>query len=284
LGVVKDYTKDYNGKALELSLHPDWEPIRDNATKLSEYYTDHFRRYVHKYQVKIEAKGEQNILSAPSVGEIEKETATAIVAYVYEQIERKRREASRQMLELARKAVTDQQGFRQALMLYLQVSEKFTQDLEELAKDGQFLSWKDFLGRVDTPDEILELHGACQRVIESYPTHSGLRAISAVTRRNPSADELRRSEEEFDAALKFCEESDGKDNAKAMGDSIVDYVERTDIKLTSRLQGAFGKWLMRNGFMDEARQRFFISKPVRDAWIASVLKEVNSTTPITRGL
>ena len=223
LGVVKDYTKDYNGKALQLSLHPDWELIRDNGAALAEYYADHFRRYVHKYQVKIETKGEQKILEALSVGAIEKETATAIVTYVYEQIERKRREASRQMLELARKAITDQLGFRQALMLYLQVSEKFTQDLEELANDGQLFSWKDSLDRVDTPDEIIELHGACQRVIESYPTHFGLRAISAVTRRNPSDDEMRRSEEEFDAAMKFCEESDGKANAKAMGDAIVDY-------------------------------------------------------------
>jgi len=283
LGVVKDYTKDYNGKALELSLHPEWEHIRDNRTKLAEYYADHFRRYVHKYQVKIETKGERKIIESSSVGAIERETATAIVSYVYEQIERKRREASRQMLELARKAITDQEGFRQALMLYLQVSEKFTQDLEGLAKDGQLLSWKAFLDRVDTPDELLELHGACQRVIESYPTHSGLRAISAVTRRNPSADEMRRSEEEFDAALKFCEESDGKASAKAMGDAIVDYAERTDVRLTSSLQGAFGKWLMRNGFMDEA-QRFFIREPVRNAWIASVLKDVNATTPKVRGL
>jgi ATP-dependent DNA helicase RecQ len=284
LGVVKDYTKDYNGKTLALSLHPDWESIRDDATTLADYYADHFRSYVQKYQVNIEAKGEQKILEAPSVESIDKETATAIVTYVYEQIERKRREASRQMLELARKGISDQQGFRQALMLYLQVSEKFTQDLEELAKDAQFLSWKDFLDRVDTPDEILELHGACQRIIESYPTHSGLRAISAVTRRNPSDDEMRRSEEEFDAALQFCEEFYGKANAKALGDAIVDYVERTDIRLTDGLQGAFGKWLMRNGFMDEARQRFFVRKPVRNTWIASVLKEVNATTPVTRGL
>jgi ATP-dependent DNA helicase RecQ len=284
LGVVKDYTKDYNSKALSLGLNPDWEGIRDDPNALSEYCADHFRQYVQKYQVNITAKGEQVIRQARAIAEIEKESATSLVAYVYEQIERKRREASRQMLELARKAISDPSGFRQALMLYLQVSEKFTHDLELLANDGELLSWKDLLDRVGTPDEIQELHGACQRVIESYPTHSGLRAISAVTRRNPSADELKRSEEEFDAALKFCAETNKTENAKAMGDTMVEYAERTDVGLTDALQGAFGKWLMKNGFMDEARQRFFIRKPVRDTWIAGVLNDVNSGIPSVRGL
>lgn len=280
LGVVEDYVKDYNGKTLALTLSPSWIELRDDPVTLAAHYADHFRRYVQKYQVNIEAKGEQKILGAHTAIEIEKETASAIVTYVYEQVERKRREAARQMLGFARKAVDDEQGFRQALMLYLQVSEKFTQDLELLAKDGQLHSWKRFLDRVETPDEILELHGACQRVIESYPTHSGLRAISAVTRRNPTDDETRRSEEEFDAALKFCQDIHGKANAKAMGDAVVDYAEQTDTRLTEVLQNAFGKWLLQNGFEDEACRRFLLHTEIRNAWLTSVLNEINANTTV----
>ena len=284
LGVVKDYTKDYNAKVFSLELQPEWEDIHQDVHLLANYYGDHFRHYVQKYQVNIEAKGEQGIRQSQTIGELEDVTATAIVSYVYEQIERKRREASRQMLELARKATTDQEGFRQSLMHYLQVSEKFTLDLEALARDGgDFLSWKNLLDRIEAPDEVLELHGACQRVIESYPTHSGLRAISAVTRRNPTRDERRRSEEEFEAALKFCEESEGKAQAKAMADAMVDYAERTDIGLTDVLQSALGIWLMKNGFVSEARQRFMFRKPVRDAWIYSVLKDINSKSENLEG-
>lgn len=284
LGVVEDYVKDYNGKTLALTLSPRWIEIRNDVAALAAYYGDHFRHYVQKYQVNIEAKGERKILEAHSTSEIEKETASAIVTYVYEQVERKRREATRQMLGLARKAAVDKEGFRQDLMLYLQVSEKFTQDLELLARDGQSLSWKKLLDRVETPDEILELHGACQRVIESYPTHSGLRAISAVTRRNPTDDETRQSEEEFDAALKFCQDSNGKANTKALGDAIVAYTERTDAKLTDALHGAFGRWLLQNGFEAEACQRFLMHKEIRNAWLASVLNEINVNTTILGGL
>lgn len=120
---VAHYTKDYNGKTLALGLDPHWESIRDDPNALSEYSADQFRRYVQKYQVNISTKEEQIIRQARTISDIEKECATSLVAYVYEQIERKRREASRQMLELARKAIRDPSGFRQALMLYLQVSE-----------------------------------------------------------------------------------------------------------------------------------------------------------------
>ena len=284
LGVVNDYTKDYNAKALHLSLSPEWEAVRDDPEALSAYYATNFRQFVQKYQVKIEAAGERMILASQSIIEIEEKTAAAIVNYVYEQIERKRREASRQMLALARKAVTDQEGFRQSLLMYLQVSEKFTRDLEDLAKDDQPLSWKTVLERVDSPDEILELHGACQRVIESYPMHAGLRSISSVTRRNPSPEELRRSEEEFEAALQFSRESDGKENAKIIGFEMLGYAKNTDKRLGDFLQRSFAKWLLGNGYEDEAYRRFFVHKPVRDAWISNVLKDVNKITPIIRGL
>jgi len=281
--VVEDYVKDHNGKTLTLTLNQSWIEVRNDLSALAIYYADHFRRYLQKYQVNIEAKGVQNILAAISIEDLEQQAASAVVTYVYEQVERKRREAARQMLGLARKAVIDQKGFRQDLMLYLQVSEKFTQDLELLVEDGHLLSWKILLDRVETPDEILELHGACQRVIESYPTHSGLRAISAVTRRNPTDDETRRSQEEFDAALKFCQGRDGKANAKAMGDALVDYAEQTDPKLTAALQSAFGKWLLQNGYEEEAGQRFVMHKEIRNAWLASILTKINANTNVFKG-
>ena len=284
LGVVKDYTKDYNSKALQLALAPEWEAICDDAHILTDYYGDHFRKYAQKYQIHIEAHGEKRIRQAKTIEALEIEASTAIVTYVYEQIERKRREASRQMLELARKATTDPDEFRQMLLFYLQASEKFTRDLEFLAKNEDISSWKQLLDRIETPDEITELHGACQRVNESFPTHPGLRAISAVTRRNPSPDGIRRSQEEFNAALKFCTEAEGIAKAKTMGNTMINYAELTDVRLNNALQSAFGIWLLQNGFADEAHQRFFIHPHVRNAWITSVLKEVNDNLPEMMGL
>ena len=68
-----------------------------------------------------------------------------------------------------------------------------------------------------------------------------------------------------------------------MADAMVDYAERTDIGLTDVLQSALGIWLMKNGFVSEARQRFMFRKPVRDAWIYSVLKDINSKSENLEG-
>ena len=284
LGVVRDYTKDYNAHNFEILLHNEWETVRDDTLNLSVYLSDNFSAYVRRYRVSVESrKAQEFILESTSINELELRTATSMVEYVYDQIERRRRTASRQMLELARKAVVDQDEFRQALILYLQASDKFTKDLELLAKAEEHLDWKALVDEVKSNDEIRELHGACQRVLESYPTHPGLLFISSVTRLNPSQVELARSEEEFKAALQYASETYGLSEAKASGDAVVtlcdDLSDELDERLSDRLQSVFGMWLISNDRIDEAVKRFFLRKPVRDYWLANILKGVRESAP-----
>ena len=281
LGVVRDYSKDYKSNKFELLLHNEWDDIRDDILNLSVYLTGKFSAYVQKYRVSAESrKAQEFIQQATSIQELELRIATSMVEYVYDQIERRRRTASRQMLELARKAVVDQDGFRQALILYLQASEKFTKDLEILAKADELLDWKALVDEVQSRDEIRELHGSCQRVLESYPTHPGLLFISSATRLNPSKEELARSEEEFNAALRYATETYGVAEAKASGDAVAILCDDFDEKLSDRLQSVFGVWLIRNGRKDEAMKRFIVRKPVRDYWLASILKNVRESAPV----
>ena len=281
LGVIRDYSKDYKAHKFELLLHNEWEAIRDDILNLSVYSTGKFSAYVQKYRVSAESrKAQEFIQQATSIQELELRIATSMVEYVYDQIERRRRTASRQMLELARKAVVDEDGFRQALILYLQASEKFTKDLEVLAKADDLLDWKALVDEVQSRDEIRELHGACQRVLESYPTHPGLLFISSATRLNPSKGELARSEEEFSAALRYATETYGVADAKASGDAVAILCDDFDEKLSDRLQSVFGVWLIRNGRKDEAIKRFILHKPVRDYWLASILKNVRESAPV----
>lgn len=280
LGVVRDYTKNYSAKQIELSIESEWEVIRDEPDALSGYLSEQFRAYAQRYQTSLLTPGQELILAGTKIREIEAGAADALVNFVYEKVERKRRQASRQMLELARIGVTDPLVFRERLTHYLQASEKFTKDLEAMVQSGAEVSWIDILSSVDSRDDLSELHGACQRVLESYPTHPGLLSISASTRLKPTKNDLNRSEEEFKAALKFMAEAQGDEQAKALGDAVANYVPEIDETLTDRLHGVFGLWLMRHGRKTEALQRFFIRKAVRDHWMAAILHDARSDAPV----
>ena len=284
LGVIKDYVKDYNGKTFELVLSRDWESCRDDTSALRDYMVSHFEGYVRRYQVRLNGYGETGIHRSNTIEDIERATATALVKYVYDQIERKRRQASRQMLELARKGVSDPDAFREELMLYLQASEKFTNDLEGLVRVDDALGWKDLVDRVDSPDEFKELHGACSRVLESYPTHPGLLCVSAVTRLAPSPDEVRLSEEEFRAALRYTTDAYGLPEAKALGDTVAAVSAEADLGLAEGLQSVFGVWLLNHGRHEEAVERFFLTKRVRDYWLTDILRKARQELPITIGM
>jgi ATP-dependent DNA helicase RecQ len=282
LGVVYEYTKDYNSKQFSLVLEPDWENVRNNLKELANYYADRYNAYIRRYLVSPKADVTQPILSQTTIPDIEKATAETLVGFVYEQVERKRRQASRQMLELARVGAKDPVRFREMLIHYLQVSEKFTKDLEDLAQHGS-RTWDDLLESVESRDDLAELHGACQRVLESYPTHPGLLAISATTRLGPSKDDLKRSEEELKAALKYTIEESGVDDAKKLGDTVASYVAGVDDALADELHSVFGIWLLENDRKDEA-MRFFGRKAVRDAWMSKTLHGVNKLFSDTGGL
>jgi ATP-dependent DNA helicase RecQ len=284
LGVVRDYVKDYNGKKFELELAPEWEACRGDVDALREYLALHFQSYVRRYRVRRTGNGEQKIRDAETVEDAENAAASGLVNYVYNQIERERRQASRQMLELARKGVTNADAFRRELMLYLQVSERFTNELEALAKTDDVLSWTELVHRAASPDEIRELHGACSRVLESFPTHPGLLCISALTRLAPNGDELRLSAEEFRAALRYAVEGTGVPEAKALGDAVSAISREIDPTLEDGLHVEFGLWLMQNGREQEAVSRFFVRQGVRDQWLAGILKSVHEVLPSVRGV
>lgn len=284
LGVVRDYVKDYKGKTFDIELVEEWATCCNDVAALREYLASRFQSYVRRYRVRRTGHGEQKIRAAESVESAEKHAAAALVGYIYDQIERERRQASRQMLELARKGVNDADAFRRELMLYLQVSERFTHELEALANTDDILSWTELVYRAGSPDETRELHGACSRVLESYPTHPGLLSISALTRLTPNADELRLSGEEFRAALRYALEGYGLAEAKALGDAVAEVSRGVDPSFEDGLHVEFGLWLMQNGREQEAISRFFVRKGVRDQWLARILKGVHEALPTVRGL
>lgn len=284
LGVIEDYTKDYRLHTLEPSLKEDWLAVRDNPHELARHYARHFREYAQRYQISSRIDGEEAILNGVTTEEVEHAAIKSIVNYVYSQIERKRRQASRQMLELARTGVNDTDALRRDLLLYLQVSEKFTAVLERLARQATASGWEKLTDEISQRDDLRELHGACQRVLESYPNHPALLFLSAVSRVDPTADGIDRGVEEFEAALQYGEDSVGLEDTKCGAAFAVRFSGELDDTLSSRIESRFGSWLVDNGFSDDAIQDYARHGAVRTRWLENLSSKLANSFPDLGGL
>ena len=284
LGVVTDYTKDYRLRTLELCLHDDWLEVKDKVEGLAAYYAAHFRGYARRYQISARVEGTERILEAQTVSEVDNAAGRALIGYVYSQIERKRRQATRKMLELARIAIDDSTIFRRDLLLYLQVSLRYTVIIEEIAKNQTVAGWESLVQGIGQRDDLLELHGACQRVLESYPSHPGLLFLSCITRLDQSSNAVDRSAEEFEAAMKFGVEMAGLDETKNVADFSVGFSEELGGRIFDELGAKFGVWLIEHEYDEEAILRFRKHRAVVTLWLSKLARDVTNMVPIMEGI
>ncbi len=109
----------------------------------------------------------------------------SLVKYIYATVERRRRRAMGQMLQVARDAA--QRGaegpdlFRQQLLAYLEESE-FTQPVAELTRRHDPADWFRVLSWIQGVDGITKLLGACRRQLEDSPGHPGLLLLAGICR------------------------------------------------------------------------------------------------------
>ena len=285
LGVVQDYTKHYNENQIILTIQPAWIGVKQQASSLAVYLSERLGDYIKRYEVLSSQARQQLILDAVSsqtecqISAVQHAAAEQLVAYVYDQVERKRRQASRQMLELARIGHKQPERFANELMLYLQASEKFTQSLEDLAKSADAGLWMALLSSVQQRDDIKELHGACQRVLESYPSHLGLLMITALTRQQDDAQSFQRSVEELNAAIKSAYNSFAKQQVIELADYAYSYAKNMSNPLVEHIVHMFTAWLIEQGEADMAMQRFWSYRHARDMLIASRLKQIRESEP-----
>ena len=277
LGVIKDYTKNYNSKKINLILESDWLAVKDQPKKLAQYLSEKMQSYTQRYQVMLNNELSQHILAQTTCAEIESTALHQLLAYVYDKIERRRRQASRQMLELARKAISDADAFKQSLLLYLQASDKFTQELEQLALHTDWQPSHALLLRVDNPDELKELHGAAQRVLESYPTHPSLLLLSAITRSIFSIIDKQRSQEELEASFKYWQQLQQNHITTIIGisEQCLAYCQATQNPLQDTLEQVFGLWLLDHDHTNKALIQFAHQPVVRHYWLKKILNNIN---------
>lgn len=243
LGVVEAYTKDYHKLNFGVTCSAQWLSARHQFLTYRDLLLASFEAYIRRYEARQVADLIAPLESANDIEELENVTANRIIYYLYEKIEKKRRRATRSMLEIARAGVADPAKARRDLVLYLQASERFSERLILMAREDRFgQTLKEVTDLATSPGEWDELKGAVGSALASSPDHPGLLMLSAITRISPSAFDLNRSTEDFLAAINRLAKFDSDDDAADLAELALDECAKVDQALAQRLTGDYAQW------------------------------------------
>lgn len=243
LGVVDTYTKDYHKQNFEVTCATQWLGVRRQFLPYRSLLLASFETYIRRYEARQVGDFVAPLEAPSNIDELENVSADRLVYYFYNRIEKKRRRATRTMLEIARTGVTDPEKARRDLVLYLQASERFSAQLILMAHEDRFgKTLKRVTDLATSLAEWIELKGAVGNALASRPDHPGLLMLSAITRISPSAFDLDRSSEDFLAALNRLAKFDSDNSAAELAEMALNECEIVDPLLAQRLTGAYAQW------------------------------------------
>src|SRR3546814_2492418 len=111
LGVVSCYLKDYNRRIFRVDVTNEWLQIHRMPAALAEYLAENFAGFMRRYHL-VGGAEQVNLIRSESISlaGLYGTVSQQMMAFVYQQIERQRRAATRAMLEIARiRAVSSDQ-------------------------------------------------------------------------------------------------------------------------------------------------------------------------------
>jgi ATP-dependent DNA helicase RecQ len=203
MGVVADYTVDHSASEFSVRLSGV-----DN-----EQIVDCLYRYVASYQ-----RGQASVMAKRVSGNLDDDYMAFVLSlgkelinFVYEVIERSRRQALSEMLALCEQCPSEA-TFRKRLLDYLGTS-AFSGDIESLleAPEGGLKDIIRILEGVRSALDANQLRGESGRALEAYPDHPGLRLARAVSEAMTRDPDTRTIEENTQASLRFAVENYGLD-------------------------------------------------------------------------
>ncbi len=168
LGVVKDYTVNYNTNNYNATI----------IKKKDDEYSKHLIEYVLRYrnpEYSNYVKGEIDHLEGNTIQKCIK----FLIHFIYDEIEKKRRRSIQEMADAARN-FSDERHFRNRLINYF--DSKYNEKLAYITRTIDPADWWNLLGDVNDYDDIQHLLGGCSRTLESYPDHPGLLLLSCYAR------------------------------------------------------------------------------------------------------
>jgi len=176
IGAVEDYTVNYSGKAVQLTI--SGRPI--------DQLLDGYLAYVRAYQVaraNEERRRATERLSGSSAHDVHVRVLMDLyLQFVYDVIERGRRRGLNEMLEAARAGVASADAFRRRVLSYLEATQ-YSEALEAILEDpraGMALVGG-IVENIRAPSEAAELRGQVGRYLETYPDQPSLLFLRGIT-------------------------------------------------------------------------------------------------------
>lgn len=195
MGIVEDYTINHSAGIISISLAPATdETVRAHLFHYIQGY-NRDRARVELERLPAQSKSFEKWVLAVSV---------RLVGFVYDVIERARRQAAAEMMALCQEEKSEA-GIRERIIRYLGTS-AFGPVIDELleAPKGGLEQAILVLDLIQSPFEAAEARGQAGRALESYPDHPGLRLLRAAAEAlcyNPNADQM---QENARAAVRFA--------------------------------------------------------------------------------
>ena len=173
IGLLRDYSVSWGSKKFNLFLDPF--DIKRSQNKVLDY--------VGKSQPAQKASIERQLNTIKC--ENEKDSLLAIarifIEFIYDIIERSRRRAILETVELARNCSSDD-DIRRRILDYLQEGVDAQSFEKLLAKDRVHVSeWIKILDKINNPIDAGEIRGICIRMLESNPDHPGLLILRSLS-------------------------------------------------------------------------------------------------------
>lgn len=171
IGVVSDYTKDYPKKQFMVDISGDG---KDSIIEALRTYVATYQR--QRAQEIVDRVRKQMSLEYP---DFVMHCAAALIEFVYDVVERGRRQALSEMLRVCRTANSDAE-IRRGLLQYLERSQ-FSEILEEIvnAERAGCIRIRDVFAEVASQLDASELRAQCGRMLNDYPDQPAVRILLA---------------------------------------------------------------------------------------------------------
>ncbi len=180
VGVVRDYTVDH-GRG-EIDVHVSGADKSSIAQAMYDYAANFSHRLAQRSRESLVASARDPEIS---VREQALRAAVHLTRFIYEHVERSRRQAQLEMYRVAQIGLDDPDAMRSRIMEYLGTS-RFSARIEELIEIGNQDVAESGDGGLRIALEIVEavggidaghVRGETGRALESYPEHAGLRLL-----------------------------------------------------------------------------------------------------------
>ena len=192
LGIIEDYTIDYNSEEFKLKISGVGKEDILNA----------YGNYVANYQVGRKLSEIEKLSEFKNEGGMAfvEKAIQALLHFIYDVIEKGRRQALSEMLMASN--LTDNKHIRQRILRYLEATE-YSENLEKILNSGDaglgigYAIFHEIRSRKDAE----ELRGQVSRYLESYPDQPCLRMLRALSETYSKDTQVESVVENFVAAV-----------------------------------------------------------------------------------